>query len=40
MTTKELEIIKAIQAAQNTVNTPKDQIEKMALIEKMLKERK
>jgi len=40
MTEKEIEIIQAIQAAERLAETPADQIEKMALIEKMLKERK
>jgi hypothetical protein len=40
MTAKELELIRAIQKAHRMSKTPKDQIEKMALVEKMLKERK
>ena len=39
MTAKEIEIIKAIQAASNVIDKPTSQIEKMAVIEKFLKER-
>lgn len=40
MTAQELEIIRAIQKSGRMADTPKGQIEKMALIERLLKEKK
>lgn len=40
MSKLELAIIRAIQAADNVPEKPKDEFEKMSLIERMLQERK